>query len=155
DRGGLRWFEVRRTGGIANPWVLYQEGTYAPADAGGQADRWMGALAMDKVGNIALGYSITRQSPAIFPSIRYIGRQATDPLGVMTSAETTLVAGGGSQMGQRWGDYHSMGVDPVDGCTFWVAASYMPGTEWSTRIGSFRFDSCTAAADIIFQNGFD
>ncbi|AVP99549.1 hypothetical protein C7S18_21275 [Ahniella affigens] len=142
DTGGIRWFELRRTGGIANPWTLHQEGTYAPGDGGNPADRWMAGSAIDSAGNIAMGYSVTRQSPGIFPEIRYVGRLSSDTLGVMTSPERTLIAGGGSQSNERWGDYHSMSVDPVDGCTFWYTGGYMPTGAWSTRIGSFRFDEC-------------
>lgn len=144
DTGGVRWFELRRSGGIANPWTLFQEGTYAPADAGGPADRWMAGSAMDETGNIALGYSVVRQSPAIPPGVRYVGRLVGDTAGVMTTAETTLVNGGGSQGGERWGDYHSLSVDPVDGCTFWLTAQYVPTSSWATRIGAFRFDECGA-----------
>jgi hypothetical protein len=140
---GVRWFELRRTGGPANPWELFQEGTYAPADAGGQISRWMAAIGMDESGNMAMGYSVARD-PGVFPGLRYVGREATDPLGVMSTAETTLVDGGSSQNGvDRWGDYFGMGVDPVDGCTFWFTAMYMPpGGSWRMRFASFRFDTC-------------
>ncbi len=117
---GVRWFELRRTGGVANPWMLYQQGTFAPADSGGQISRWMAALGMDESGNIAMGYAVARD-PGVFPGMRYVGREATDPLGVMTTAETTIVDGASSQTGlDRWGDYFGMGVDPDDGCTFWL-----------------------------------
>lgn len=142
DTGGIRWFELRRNGNIGSPWTLFQEGTYAPADAGGPADRWMAGSATDATGNIAMGYSITRQSPGIFPGVRYVGRLVGDTSGVMTAPETTLVDGGGSQSNERWGDYHSLSVDPVDGCTFWLTAQYIPTNNWSTRIGAFRFDEC-------------
>ncbi|HET9032160.1 MAG TPA: hypothetical protein VFN25_04555 [Dokdonella sp.] len=139
----IRWFELRRTGGLAGSWSLYQEGTYAPADSGGPANRWMGASAMDSAGNIAMGFSIDRVSPAIYPGLSYVGRMAGDPSGVMTTAETPLVAGASSQNGDRWGDYFQLGVDPIDGCTFWFTGEYMPaGGSWRTRIASFRFDAC-------------
>jgi len=140
---GVRWFELRRTGGAGNPWELFQEGTYAPADSGGQISRWMAAIGMDESGNMALGYSVAR-SPGVFPGLRYVGREATDPPGVMTTAETPLVDGGSSQNGvDRWGDYFGMGVDPSDGCTFWFTGMYMPpGGSWRMRFASFRFDTC-------------
>ena len=50
DRAGIRWFELRRTG--VGAWSLYQEGTQAPADG---VHRWMGSIAQDRQGNIALG----------------------------------------------------------------------------------------------------
>ncbi len=144
DTGGVRWFELRRSGGT---WSLYQEGTVALGDF---VDRWMGASAMDEAGNIALSYSVTRDAshPApnntgVFPGLRYIGRLAADVLGIMTTGEQTLVAGAASQSGStRWGDYHAMGVDPADGCTFWTTGQHLPTASWATRIGAFRHNEC-------------
>jgi hypothetical protein len=154
---GVRWFELRRTGGIANPWQVYQEGTYAPDDAGGQISRWMAAIAMDESGNMAMGYSAARD-PGVFAGLRYVGREATDTLGVMTTAETTLVDGTSAQtFADRWGDYFGMGVDPSDGCTFWFTGMYLPdGGDWRTHFASFRFDTCgtptfTTTADNLTQ----
>ena len=154
---GVRWFELRRTGGPANPWLMHQQGTYAPADAGGQISRWMAAIGMDESGNIAMGYSVARD-PGVFAGLRYVGREATDAPGVMSTAETTLVDGASAQTGaDRWGDYFGMGVDPVDGCTFWFAGMYMPpGGSWRNRVAAFRFDSCgtptfTMVADNLSQ----
>jgi hypothetical protein len=158
DTGGIRWFELRRTGGIAQPWTLHQEGTWAgsasPQDG---IDRWMGGIAMDESGNIALAYSTVRQSPAVFASLAYVGRLAGDPLGTMTTPETVLVPGTGNNGNERWGDYHQLGVDPVDGCTFWFTGMYMPTNSKGTRIGAFKFDECGlptftfAAADLTQQ----
>jgi hypothetical protein len=141
DRAGARWYELRRT--AAEPaWRIHQQGTYAP---GGSLYRWMGSLAADGDGNLALGYSAS--SASVFPSIRYTGRLAGDPPGAMTQAETILIAGGGSQtsLRSRWGDYSAMSVDPIDDCTFWYTNQYYPETSdrgWHTRIGAFRFPSC-------------
>jgi hypothetical protein len=142
DHGGVRWFELRRTGGITQPWVKFQEGTFAPIDPAGFVNRWMGGVAMDRGGNIALGYSIVRQTPAVFPSINVTGRLASDPVGVMSAPEVSIVAGAGSQTNERWGDYSQMGIDPVDGCTFWFNSEYVPATAWATRLGSISFDEC-------------
>lgn len=143
DTGGIRWFELRRVGGIANPWTLYQEGTWAGAAAPQDGiDRWMAGISMDSSGNIAMAYSMVRQSPALFPALGYVGRLSSDPLGTMTTPETTLIAGAGNHPNERWGDYFQMGVDPVDGCTFWFTGEYMPSTQKGTRIGAFRFDAC-------------
>ena len=48
---------------------LYQQGTYAPGDG---VHRWMGSIAMDKNGNMALGYSVVNGT-TVFPGIRYTG----------------------------------------------------------------------------------
>ena len=136
---GIRWYELRVTDGLPG---LYQAGTFAPT-----ADhRWMGSLAMDHAGNMALGYSIS--SKDLYPSIRYAGRLAGDPLGVLAQGEMSLVEGGGSQTsyGARWGDYSMMAIDPLDDCTFWYIQEYYPFTDlnrWHTRIGVFRFPTCT------------
>ena len=134
DLGGIRWFELRRTG---EGWSLFQEGTYSP-DA---THRWMGSIAMDGAGNIALGYSAG--SSTVFPGIRYTGRLSGDPTGMMPQVETTIAAGSGSNSSNRWGDYSSMNVDPADDCTFWHTNEYgtSSGT-WNTQIASFRFSSC-------------
>lgn len=105
----------------------------------------MGSIAMDKQGNMALGYSAS--SASMYPAIRYTGRLATDAVGTM-QAETTIVAGTGSQLKNlsRWGDYSAMTVDPVDDCTFWFTSEYLKtnGTwNWSTRIASFKFPGCS------------
>ncbi len=134
---GVRWYELRNPGGTP---VVYQQSTFAPDSS----YRWMGSAAMDKQGNIAMGYSVS--SGSMHPAIRYTGRLASDPLSTM-QAETSLIEGTGSQLANlsRWGDYASMSIDPVDDCTFWFTTEYLKanGTfNWSTRIASFKFSGC-------------
>ncbi|HUS15761.1 MAG TPA: S-layer homology domain-containing protein, partial [Chloroflexia bacterium] len=137
-QAGLRWYEIRDPAGAP---VIAQQGTYAPDSD----SRWVGSAALDQAGNLAVGYSVS--SSSTYPSIRYAGRLATDPPGVLAQGERTLIAGAGSQTrgDNRWGDYAMLTVDPVDDCTFWFTSEYMPTTgdlSWQTRIGSFRFPSC-------------
>lgn len=135
DRHVLRWYELRKVG--ANPWTIFQQGTYGP----GTAHRWMGSMAMDRFGNIALGYSISDPANTVFPSIAYTGRRAGAPLGQLPEPEQTLFAGTASQTNaDRWGDYSAMSVDPVDDCTFWYTQQHSGNR--ATRIGAFRFDGC-------------
>ncbi len=133
---GVRWYEVRSPNGTP---TLYQQGTFAPDID----NRWMASIAMDQAGNIGVGYSVA--SGATYPSIRYTGWEVGNPLGAL-QAETSLVAGGGSQTGyNRWGDYSAMMTDPSDDCTFWYTQEYQATTQsanWNTRIGSFKFSSC-------------
>jgi len=138
EHAGKRWYELRDSG---FGWGIFQQGTYAPDGD----HRWMGSIAMDVAGNIGLGYSVS--SETVYPSIRYTGRLVTDLLGVLPQGEGTIIAGSGSQThsAARWGDYSSMSVDPVDGCTFWYANEYIQTTgsaPWQTRIASFKFDEC-------------
>jgi len=151
---GARWYEIRRTGGN---YSVYQQGTYAPNDG---VHRWMGSIAQDKNGNMALGYSVVNGTN-VFPGIRYTGRLAGDPLGQMTLGEGTIINGAGVQTttNSRWGDYTDMTVDPTDDSTFWYVNEYYqvsglplptptpplppPGTTapWQTRVGSFKLPS--------------
>lgn len=134
----VRWYEIRNPGPGAS---VYQQGTYAPDSN----SRWMGSMAMDRQGNIALGYSVS--SSSVFPSIRYTGRLVGDPPGQLPQGEATLYAGTGSQVNSynRWGDYSAMSVDPSDDCTFWYTNEYYQTTgsfNWKTRVGSFKFPGC-------------
>jgi len=145
DKAGIHWFELRNSGA---GWSKYQDGVYSVADS---ESRWMGSAAMDTSGDIALGYSVS--SGLTFPSIRYTGRYAADPLDSMIQGEVSMVAGGGSQtsLAGRWGDYSMMAVDPLDDCTFWYTQEYYSTTSssgWKTRIASFRTPVCSTFADV-------
>jgi hypothetical protein len=134
---GIRWYEIRSPG--SSP-TIFQQGTFAP-DA---SFRWMGSAAMDHVGNIAVGYSVS--SSTINPAIRFTGRAPTDPLGTL-GTEVNIKSGAGSQNGglTRWGDYSSLSVDPVDDCTLWYTTEYLKATgsfNWSTEIANFKFSTC-------------
>ena len=142
---GVRWYEIRRTNG---QYSVFQQGTYAPNDG---VHRWMGSIAMDHKGNMALGYSVVN-GVDVFPGIRYTGRLAGDAAGQMTLGEGTVINGTGVQLttSSRWGDYTSMNVDPSDDCTFWYVNEYyqvdgvigVNTAPWQTRIGSFRLPGC-------------
>jgi hypothetical protein len=144
---GVRWYELRESSPSTPPqsnWGLYQQGTYAPDSN----YRWMGSLAQDKNGDIAMGYSVS--SSTMSPTIRYTGRvpdTTIDPLGTMESETDILtkVSTGSQTNYTRWGDYSSMALDPNDDCTFWYTNEYQPtnGNAWSTRIASFAFAGCS------------
>ena len=135
---GTRWYEVRDPAGTP---TVFQQSSYAPDNT----HRWMGSIAMDKQGNIALGYSAS--SGTIKPAIRYATRLAADPLNTLSN-ETLIIQGTGAQTGtlSRWGDYSHMSVDPVDDCTFWFTTEYLKANgsfNWSTRIASFKINGCS------------
>jgi hypothetical protein len=139
-RAGIRWYEVVNLTGTPS---IRQQSTFIPNDG---LYRWMPSLAVDKRGNMAVGYNAG--SRTVNPSIRYAGRLATDPLNTLGQSETSLIAGTGAPSSgnfNRWGDYSEMSVDPVDGCTFWFTGEYYAttGANWQTRVGSFKFPSCT------------
>ena len=130
DRAGVRWYELRRTGGVGSAWSIYQEGTYSP-DADG---RFMCSIAIDAFGSIAIAYNVS--SSSTFPGLRYTGRQASDPLGTMTEPETVIVNGSAANGSNRYGDYNQLNCDP-DGVTFWFTGMYNPSSQWATRVCSF------------------
>jgi hypothetical protein len=159
-QAGPRWYEIRRKDGKYN---VYQESTFGPDDG---VNHWMGSIAQDKFGNMALGYSVSNEVD-VKPGIRYTGRLAEDRLNVMTLGEAYLAIGTGVQNNRtRWGDYSSMNVDPVDDCTFWYTNEYytatgeyagllwrpgiFPGDRpiWQTRIGSFSLPGCLPGRDV-------
>src|SRR5438552_6883959 len=136
---GVRWYELNQNNGSGG-FSIHQQGTYSPDSS----SRWMGSVAMDKVGNIAVGYSVS--SSRIFPAIRFTGRAPTDALGTL-QGETVIKDGTGSQLQNlnRWGDYSSIAVDPSDDCTLWYTTEYLKSSgtfNWSTEIAHFKFPSC-------------
>lgn len=146
-----RWMELR---GLAagNP-TIYQQGTYAPDSK----NRWMGSAAMDRAGNIALGYSLADAATTTYASVAYTSRLDDDPLGTLPQGEVVLIAGGGRQTStsNRWGDYSTMSVDPSNDCGFWYTQEYYTATSsatWATRIGAFTMPGCV---DLIFKDRFE
>jgi hypothetical protein len=136
---GVRWYELRGPFSSGTPSV-YQQGTFAP-----DSDyRWMGSIAMDKNGDIALGYSTS--SATTYPAVRFTGRTPAYALNNM-APETTLQVGGGSQTGYtRWGDYTALRIDPSNDTTFWYTNEYYSSTSsgsWKTFIGSFQIVPAT------------
>jgi hypothetical protein len=116
-------------------WTLYQEGIYAPDEL----NRWVGSIAMDDNGSIALAYAAAGPTPTpTSVGLRYTGRLATDPLGQMSFPETVAFAGSGtmSACGNRFGDYSQTSLDP-NGTTFWHTGQYVNGGSPATRVYSF------------------
>jgi hypothetical protein len=151
-RAGIRWAELRSTDGQTS-WSNEQDGTYAPDDG---IERWMGSIAQDSEGNMALGYSAT--SDSLMPSVRYTSRMAGDGAGTMPGGEVSCHEGTGVQTASsnRWGDYSSMSVDPVDDCTFWFTTEYYETTgsfNFNTRICSFRL--CNLEPSVAITNPAD
>jgi hypothetical protein len=142
-QAGIRWYEIRNPGGTP---AVYQQGTYAP-----NTDyRWMGSIAMDHSGNIAVGYS--RSSSSLDPSIYISTRAPSDGLGTLGS-ETLIQTGTGATSGDsRWGDYTAMTVDPIDDCTMWYIDQYLVTSgqfNWDTRIASFKMPGCSAPPSLV------
>ena len=135
---GIRWYELRLADQQA---TVFQQGTFTPDTN----HRWMGSIAMDKAGNIGIGYNVSGGS--LFPGVRFTGRPASSTLPPgQLQGEMPIKDGAGSQTTfSRWGDYSGMSIDPVDDCTFWFTTEYLKTTgrhNWSTSIVSFKFSTC-------------
>jgi len=141
--GGVRWYEFR----VDNDRhvTLYQQGTYAPEGF----FRWLPSAAMDKLGNIGIGYSFG--GTPNFAGQRFAGRTAADPPGQLTLGEVILAAGEAPEGAanarpgaQRWEDYTQTAIDPVDDCTIWYVGDYVKAgnTSYTSRIGAFRLPGC-------------
>lgn len=135
--GGVRWYEFRVD--KRRTVTLFQQGTYAP-DAN---FRWMASPAMDKQGNIGIGYSFG--GPSTFAGQRFAARRAGDPKGMLTLGETVLAEGQGAQTPMRWEDYTQTAMDPSDDCTIWYVGDYIKkeAASYSSRIGAFRIPGCS------------
>jgi hypothetical protein len=149
----IMWAELRQNQSTG-AWTMYQQGIYTPD----QYYRWVGSIAMDDAGNIALCYTKSGSS-TIYPGLYYTGRLANDPLNQMTFAEGLGVAGLVSQTGgiNRWGDYSHTSLDP-DGSTFWHTAEWGGGNASNpkrTRIYSFQLATPTNASVSITSNDAD
>ena len=137
-----RWYEFRAQGLGTTSLSLYQSGQ-TPDDG---EYRWMGSVAIDQSGDIAIGYSRSSATLGDYPSIYYAGQTAGDPLGT-TETEALIKQGSGSQTdtADRWGDYSSMALDGNDSCTFWYTTEYYPATgrfSWYTWLASLKFPNC-------------
>ncbi|HEX7140719.1 MAG TPA: carboxypeptidase regulatory-like domain-containing protein, partial [Vicinamibacterales bacterium] len=160
-----RWYQTDVTGGTVG--AALPQGTTWDPDAANNTNRFMPSVALDRAGNMAMGYSVSSAvnepivtSPPtscatclnIFPSIRYAGRLAGDPVNTFSQTEQTFFTGTASQTGiNRWGDYSSVTLDP-DGCTFWLTNEYANPADqtfnhrWLTKFGNFGpFPGCVPA----------
>ena len=153
-QAGIRWFEMRRSG---DSFSVFDQGTHnlTPGNGATGLNNWMGSIAQDYQGNLALGFS--QASTTQQANIKIAGRTInTANSGILNEGESVFQLAGGAQTSTsgRWGDYSAMNVDPVDDCTFWYTQEYYPATNtaaWSTRVGSFKFPSCTVGPKATIQ----
>jgi hypothetical protein len=134
--GGVRWYELRID--KQRTVTLHQQSTYAPD----RFYRWMASPAIDRFGNIAIGYSFG--GTPHFVGQRFAARLAVDPPGALTLRETVLVDGEAAQDAVRWEDSTQTAIDPSDDCTIWYVGDYLrKGNDaYSSKIGAFRLPGC-------------
>lgn len=157
NRAGVRWYRILLSGTTECPAFpcISQQATHAPTNG---SYRWMGSAALDNTGTLCVGYSIS--SFILYPSIAYA---CWLPNGTY-EGEQTMHGGTGSQTdpSYRWGDYCTISVDPSNDCTFWYTNEYYYQTNepcpisasaacWHTKIGNFKYNSCTPPAKCLFR----
>ncbi len=133
---GVRWYEIRDPDEAP---AIFQEGTVQDGDL----SLWMGSIAMDKTGDIAVGFS--ESSKSTHPAVAFTGRVPSDPQNAMETPALIWQGKGSQVRADRWGDYSSLAIDPSDDCTFWYVNQYMPSTgvvNFHTRVASFKFPDC-------------
>jgi hypothetical protein len=140
---GARWYEFTSPTSASTPTLTLAQSGQTPADG---HYRWMGSIARDKFGDLALGYSRSSAAAGDFPSIYVSGQTAGEPHGT-TDPEVLIKQGSGSQFNtaSRWGDYSSMALDGVDQCTFLYTTEYYPfdgSFQWYTWVSAVKFPSC-------------
>src|SRR4051794_17519430 len=146
----VRWYQANVTGGTVAANIV--QGASFDPEAANTFFRYMPALAVDRAGDMAVGY--TKSNATTNPQIKYAGRLGTDPVNTLPQSEQTLTDGTGSQSGTcgstctRWGDYSGMALDP-NGCALWMMGEYYAttGLNFQTRIGSFSYPSCTTVGN--------
>lgn len=146
-RAGLRWYELRRSGGN---WSVFQQSTYSP-----DADhRWMGSVNINSKGQIALAYN--HSGAGKFASVYFSGRNEADPPGTLAVTDVLLKEGTAyGTFSNRWGDYNDLANDVVNDSIFWFTAMYGgAASSWSTRVSSFKIGLCTPSVTVgLTQSG--
>jgi hypothetical protein len=157
---GIRWYELLGDGSGTGTPTVHQQGTITPDIT---TFRFLPSIAQDKMGNVAVGYSVS--DPQTNPGISASYWNLNDPNGPFSApVEISLLDGtseseeipynfvppnvGTTNLG-KWGSYSSMTVDPVDDCTFWYVNEYWPTNNatgdpatWSTNISNFQIPGC-------------
>ena len=132
-RAGIRWYELRqnKVDNIWSDWLLYQEGTFGPADG---KYRFMPSAAMNAAGDIGIGYLLSGTNTYVSTAV--VGQTANaSGSDFLDSEEVICAAGTGVQEDvARSGDYSSTSIDPVDD-SFWHT------NEVFTKTGSFQWDT--------------
>jgi hypothetical protein len=134
---GIRWYELDGNGLPG----LHQSGT---VKIGSSTFRFMPSMAQDKVGNAAVAYNLS--SATLHPGLAASWSNLLNPA---NPVEFSLYPGSGDEgNANNYGDYNSLTVDPVDGCTFWFVAEYFASNQtgnlvnWNTRIAFFKLPGC-------------
>lgn len=119
------WYQIDTTN--LNSLLLLDQGNVGAEDLGAGTHTFYPSLAVDGMGNMAIGFAASGLN--IFPGAYYTTRGVGDPVAGTVRATATLKAGLGTYVRtdaggrNRWGDYSSMALDPVND-SFWAFNEY-------------------------------
>ena len=163
-----RIYSVRTVGGtIANPnadftsvrWVVLNASTNAVIQegeiaGGGGFDYYQGSLAVNKFGQVVLGFNRSGDaSTGNAGKIAFMARAFnSDGFGalVQEGSDLLLKQSDGFYTGTRWGDYSAVTLDPNDDESFWAIGEYVKGAfnaasnDWATWISEIHFSAPVA-----------
>ena len=127
SRNAMRWYQIDN---LATTPTLTQSGTLFDATVTNPIGYWMGSVAANGQGHMALVASAAGTNS--YASIAVAGRLSGDTLGT-TQAPTIAIASTSAYntwetlaagAPQRWGDYSKVVVDPTDDQTMWAFIDY-------------------------------
>jgi hypothetical protein len=124
DRNGMRWYQLDD---LTSAPTLTQSGTLFDSSASNPKGYWMGSVAANGQGHMALIASFA--GAANFAGVAAAGRLSSDASGT-TQTRSVVVDGCCAYVDftgfsvQRWGDYSQVVVDPTDDQTMWAFAEF-------------------------------
>ncbi len=142
-----KFYQIDTEGAGAN--TIKQQGSFSAAAA---SHDWNASIAANDLDEAFVTWSSTDPTAGTNAQVRFSGRLATDPLGVIPVGSvlfqsTTFYAQFGQTSGTaRWGDYSAVSLQPnangtcAAGRRAWVTNEKINGTTtWGTRIGRIGF----------------
>ena len=143
-RSAVQWWQLSTTGTIQQRARI--------EDPTGTQFYAFPSIAVNKTNDVMIGYS--RYSTNQYASGNYSFRLGTDPVNTM-QADTVLKAGETpyykiySGTRNRWGDYSSTMVDPVNDTDMWTIQEYAasPANTWGTWWGQVGFSTAPPGAN--------
>ena len=158
-----RIYSVRTVGGtMANPnadftsvrWVVLNANTNAVIQegeiaGGGGFDYYQGSLAVNKFGQVVLGFNrsgdaSTGNAGKISFMARAFNSNASGAL-VQEGSDLLLKQSNAYYTGTRWGDYSAVTLDPTNDESFWAIGEYVEGANnvasnnWATWVSEVHF----------------
>ena len=154
-----RWYQLDVSNFVASGQITLVQ--WGDVDPGSNVSIVMPSIMANSEGSMMIQFTIV--GPTQPPSIAYTGRLKNDPFGTVRMPlqvpvpsqyfydggnETATLPGGGTTVLNRWGDYSSLVIDPVDHETFWLSNEY-PSQRSIDVAGNVSYAWTTAIATVM------